>query len=95
MAFGMITLLFSKFRITVCLSVISSTIPVIVSLICILSLTRKGLNMIMNIPLTIFEKTCYDANPIATARIPAPASMELATLLSEGIAYIATLNPTI
>ena len=41
-----------------------------------LSPILKGLKIAINIPLTIFEKACCDANPIIIAKIPEPAKIE-------------------
>ena len=83
--FGTIIMRFSALRITVWRKVISVTVPVTTESISIKSPILNGLPMTMNIPPTKLDSASCDARPMAMARIPALASMEVPICLSAGM----------
>jgi hypothetical protein len=70
---------------TVCLNVISSTIPLVPLRNSITSFTLNGLKIRIKIPLIIFEKAFCEANPIITTIIPAPANNAVPRERKKGI----------
>ena len=93
---GITTRLFSKVRMMVWRSVMSSTTPVMsLPIIFTRSPMRKGLKIVMKIPLTILANECCAAKPMMRASTPDPANSEIDTLRSGGINETASPVPRI
>ena len=91
----MISFLFSKLLITVCLNVMSSTIPNLLSSSLIKSPTLNGLKITINTPAIKFDIAACAAKPRIAARIPAPEKISVAFALKTGTVKIITNIATI
>ena len=94
-ALGITIILLSKSRSTVCLKVISATVPINESVTLIISPILKGLKVMIKTPPTIFAKASWEATATIKAITPAPPKAVCATPFKEGKARRAIKTPTV